>query len=117
MIAFPPPNLLSIFHNGSANDSISRKVEHDDTVRSACLSDTSYSSMITCTVILLNKTVYDTGFYTVTFSNGLGNISFTFEVKERIYDTTQATVSKGKYKICIIEMNACIHQNTVTSIT
>ncbi|PVD27861.1 hypothetical protein C0Q70_13037 [Pomacea canaliculata] len=49
MIAFPSPNLLSIFHNGSANDSISRKVEHDDTVRSTCLSDTSYSSMITCT--------------------------------------------------------------------
>ncbi|XP_025103187.1 uncharacterized protein LOC112569581 [Pomacea canaliculata] len=95
MIAFPSPNLLSIFHNGSANDSISRKVEHDDTVRSTCLSDTSYSSMITCTVILLNKTVYVTGFYTVTFSNGLGNISFTFEVKERIYDTTQATVSKA----------------------
>lgn len=101
MIAFPSPKLVSIFYIGSSNDSTPRMKEHENTGISTCSFDKVYSYMITCTVTLHNKTVYATGFYTATFSNILGNLSFPFEVKERIYDTTQVTA--GKRKMFIIK--------------
>lgn len=96
MNAYPLPKLLGVFYNGSANNFISSKSEYENSVRSSCSSDASYSSMITCTVTLLNQTIFTTGLYTVTFSNELGDISFAFEIKEKLLPTTTAIKTTGR---------------------
>lgn len=93
MNAYPPPKLLGVVYNGSANNFISSKSEYE---RSLCSSDTLYSYMVTCTVTLLNQTIYTPGLYTVTFRNGLGDISFAFEIKEKLLPTTKAMEITGK---------------------
>ncbi|XP_025100984.1 uncharacterized protein LOC112568098 [Pomacea canaliculata] len=98
MNAHPPPKLLGVVYNGSANNFISSKSEYENSVRSTCSSDTSYSSMITCTVTLLNQTIYTPGLYTVTFRNGLGDISFAFEIREKLLPTTNAMETTGQSK-------------------
>lgn len=104
MIAYPPPSLLLIFYNGSATNSIFQKIDHENTVKSTCSSDTPISYMITCTVTLLNETIYAIGLYSVTFSNTLGNISFSFEVKEKLHITTNTMQITGKSGKILFEM-------------
>lgn len=51
--------------------------------------------MITCAVTLRNETAYAPGFYSVTFGNVQGNLTLTFEVKEKIQTTTESMDQKG----------------------
>lgn len=96
MFANPMPDLLAIFYIGSANNSTPKKIEHENTTRSTCSSENLYGSMVSCHVTLYEETVYATGFYLATFANLLGNISFDFEIKEKMYSTAKATSTTGK---------------------
>lgn len=87
-LADPAPNVLSIFSiKSSLNDTTSRKVEYQNSVEFDCKSDQLYRYMVTCTVTLLNKTAFRPGVYDAVFSNDLGNISLTFEIKEQVDST------------------------------
>ncbi|XP_025100982.1 uncharacterized protein LOC112568095 isoform X2 [Pomacea canaliculata] len=90
-LADPAPNVLSIFSiKSSLNDTTSRKVEYQNRVEFDCKSDQLYRYMVTCTVTLLNKTAFRPGVYDAVFSNDLGNISLTFEIKEQVDSTGQS---------------------------
>ncbi|XP_025100983.1 uncharacterized protein LOC112568097 [Pomacea canaliculata] len=91
IIAYPPPDDLSVFYIGSSlNDNTLRKVEYKNTLKFECTSDGVYRYMVTCTVTLLNETIFSTGVYHAVFSNSLGNISLTFEIKEQLHTTGQS---------------------------
>ncbi|XP_025100104.1 uncharacterized protein LOC112567626 [Pomacea canaliculata] len=90
MIAYPDPDSLIIIPNGSSlNDTNTTKLETNFSAEYQCTRNTLLLYRTTCDVIFRSKTVYSAGLYIAIFSNVFGNVSFTFEVKEKMHPSTK----------------------------